>query len=162
MKYTRYFTQIHFCDRRSQHQRDVKNKMPSNGLYAHLKENKGHKIYWEGFVYLDSERNWKRRKIKEAIYINVHRLHKVSTPKVCEKFWFVWSLALAYVFAGFKFETPSVSTLRFLVDQISLREHVWCEPWRLFLSIPSCLIQQTICCSELLLRKKISQEGPLG
>ena len=60
----------HFCDRRSQHQRDVKNKKPSNGLYAHLKENKGHKINWEGFVYLDSEKNWKRRKIKEAIYIN--------------------------------------------------------------------------------------------
>ena len=60
----------HFCDRRNQHQRDVKNKKPSNGLYAHLKENKGHKINWEGFVYLDSERNWKRRKIKEAIYIN--------------------------------------------------------------------------------------------
>jgi len=60
----------HFCDRRNQHQRDVKNKKPSNGLYAHLKENKGHKINWEGFVYLDSEKNWKRRKIKEAIYIN--------------------------------------------------------------------------------------------
>ena len=45
-------------------------KKPSNGLYAHLKENKGHKINWEGFVYLDSERNWKRRKIKEALYIN--------------------------------------------------------------------------------------------
>ena len=37
---------------------DVKNKKPSNGLYAHLKENKGHKINWEGFVYLDSEKNW--------------------------------------------------------------------------------------------------------
>ena len=60
----------HFCDRRSQHQRDVKNKKPSNGLYAHLKENKGHKINWEGFVYLDSEKNRKRRKIKEAICIN--------------------------------------------------------------------------------------------
>ena len=60
----------HFCDRRNQHQRDVKNKKPSNRLYAHLKENKGHKINWEGFVYLDSEKNWKRRKIKEAIYIN--------------------------------------------------------------------------------------------
>ena len=33
-------TDQHFCDRRSQHQRDVKNKKPSNGLYAHLKENK--------------------------------------------------------------------------------------------------------------------------
>ena len=50
----------HFCDSRSQHQRDVKNKKPSNGLYAHLKENKGHKINWEGFVYLDSKKNWKQ------------------------------------------------------------------------------------------------------
>ena len=47
-----------------------KNKKPLNRLYAHLKENKGHKINWDGFVYLDSEKNWKRRKIKKAIYIN--------------------------------------------------------------------------------------------
>ena len=68
----------HFSDRRSQHQRDVKNKKPSNGLYAHLKENKVHKINWEGFVYLDSEKNWKRRKIKEAIYINAHLIDVIT------------------------------------------------------------------------------------
>ena len=41
-------------------------------MYAHLKENIGLKINWDGFVYLDSEKlkNGKRRKIKEAIYIN--------------------------------------------------------------------------------------------
>ena len=43
--------------------RRMSNKKPSNGLYAHLKENKGHKINWEGFVYLDSEKNLKRRNI---------------------------------------------------------------------------------------------------
>ena len=52
-------TDQHFYDRRTQHQRDVKNRKLSNGLYAYLKANKGHKINWDGFVSLDSEKNWK-------------------------------------------------------------------------------------------------------
>ena len=40
-------------------------------LYCHIRENKGHKIDWDKVLFLDYEKNWKRRKIKEAIYINV-------------------------------------------------------------------------------------------
>ena len=60
----------HCCDRRKQHQGNVKNKKPTNGIYDHLKNNKGHKINWEKVNFLDKEDNWKGRKIKEAIYIN--------------------------------------------------------------------------------------------
>ena len=60
----------HYCDRRSQHQRDIKNKKVTNGFYSHMKKNGGHQIEWGRCVFLDEEKNWRRRKIKEAIYIN--------------------------------------------------------------------------------------------
>ena len=60
----------HFCDRRTQHQRDIKSGKTTNGFFNHIKENPGHKIDWDKVVFLDYEKNWKRRKIKEAVYIN--------------------------------------------------------------------------------------------
>ena len=60
----------HFCDRRNQHQRDIRQKKLSNGFYDHLERNEGHVINWEKVRFLDKEKNWKGRKIKEAIYIN--------------------------------------------------------------------------------------------
>jgi len=42
----------------------------TNGFYSHMKKNKGHQIEWGKCVFLDKEKNWRRRKIKEAIYIN--------------------------------------------------------------------------------------------
>ena len=59
----------HFCDRRNQHQRDIRQKKLSNGFYDHLERNEGHVINWEKVRFLDKEKNWKGRKIKEAIYI---------------------------------------------------------------------------------------------
>ena len=35
-----------------------------------MKKNRGHEIDWGKCVFLDKEKNWRRRKIKEAIYIN--------------------------------------------------------------------------------------------
>ena len=68
----RYFgeTGQHFSDRKSQHQRDVKAGKTTNGFFCHVKENAGHKIDWESAVFVDYEKNWKRRKVKEAIHIN--------------------------------------------------------------------------------------------
>ena len=60
----------HFCDRRDQHKRDINQKKTSNALYDHVTKNEGHKINWENICFLDKEKNWKGRKIKEAIYIN--------------------------------------------------------------------------------------------
>ena len=50
--------------------RDVKAGKTTNGFFCHVKENAGHKIDWESAVFVDYEKNWIRRKIKEAIYIN--------------------------------------------------------------------------------------------
>ena len=60
----------HYCDRRKQHQSDVKNKKTTNGISEHLRNNQEHKINWEKITFLDKEDNWKGRKIKEALYIN--------------------------------------------------------------------------------------------
>ena len=60
----------HFCQRREQHKGDIRNNKESNGFYSHLKKNKGHSINWEGAVFLDREKHWRGRKIKEALFIN--------------------------------------------------------------------------------------------
>jgi len=46
----------------------VTNRKSTNAFYSHLRRNKEHRIDWEGCVYLDREKNWRRRKIKEAVY----------------------------------------------------------------------------------------------
>ena len=60
----------HYCDRRKQHQSDVKNKKTANSFSERLRHNQEHKINWEKITFLDKEDNWKGRKIKEALYIN--------------------------------------------------------------------------------------------
>ena len=60
----------HFCQRVAQHQRDIRNKKDSNGFYAHMKKNKGHTIDWDQAVFLDKEKHWRGRKVKEALFIN--------------------------------------------------------------------------------------------
>ena len=59
-----------FHTRKQQHQRDVKNRVSTNGIYNHLKNNKKHKIGWDDAVFIDREPHFMRRKIKESIYIN--------------------------------------------------------------------------------------------
>jgi hypothetical protein len=63
-------TSQHFTDRKSQHARDIKNKKATNGIFQHLKANKKHKIDWESINFIDSEKHWLKRKIKESLYIN--------------------------------------------------------------------------------------------
>ena len=60
----------HYCNRRRQLQVDVRNKKTTNGISEHLKRNQDHKINWEKIIFLDKEDHWKRRKLKEALYIN--------------------------------------------------------------------------------------------
>ena len=60
----------HFCDRRKQHERDVKNKKSTSGLYMHSKRGEGHVANWEKVVYVEREKHWMARKVKEAILIN--------------------------------------------------------------------------------------------
>ena len=56
----------HYCDRRRQHQVDVRNKKTTNGISEHLKHNQDHEINWEKIIFLDKEDHWKGRKLKEA------------------------------------------------------------------------------------------------
>ena len=50
--------------------RDIKSGKVTHGFFNHIKENPGHKIDWDKVVILGYEKNWKRRTIKEAVYIN--------------------------------------------------------------------------------------------
>ena len=71
----------HFTERRSQHKRDIAKGKTTNGFCNHVEENKGHKIEWEKVIFLDHEKHRKRRKIKEAIYINAINPTKVVDKK---------------------------------------------------------------------------------
>ena len=66
----------HFCDKVGQHQRDRRNRKVSNGLYAHIRRNQGHTMEWKDAIFIDRERHWKGRKIKEALYINAQNPRK--------------------------------------------------------------------------------------
>jgi len=73
----------HFCQRVAQHQRDIRNKKASNGFYAHIKKSKGHTIDWDRAVFLDKEKHYRGRKIKEVIFINAQNPTKeVNREKV--------------------------------------------------------------------------------
>ena len=69
-----------FADRSDQHQRCINSKNRKNGFYMHIKKSLGRKhknrgtaaMHWEGVTYLDSEIHWRRRKIKESLYINAY------------------------------------------------------------------------------------------
>ena len=60
----------YYCDRRKQHQSDVKNQKTTSGVSEHWRNNQEKKINWEKITFLDKKDNWKGRKIKEALYIN--------------------------------------------------------------------------------------------
>jgi hypothetical protein len=65
-------TSQQFCTRKYQHNQDVKNKVGTNAIYLHLKEQKKHKVDWDNAIFLDREVQWVRRKIKESLYINAY------------------------------------------------------------------------------------------
>ena len=62
----------HFCERRSQHQRDVMKRKKTHGFYFHIRENQGHKIDWEKVVFLTT----KRTEEEENKSSNLHKCHK--------------------------------------------------------------------------------------
>ena len=63
-------TGLHFCQRRKQHKGDIRNNKASNGFNSHLKKNKEHSVNWGGAVFLDWEKHWRGRKIKDTLFIN--------------------------------------------------------------------------------------------
>jgi hypothetical protein len=62
-------TQQSFTSRKYQHQYAVKNKKKDNGIAEHVQTSK-HSINWERSIFLDSDEHWRKRKIKESIFID--------------------------------------------------------------------------------------------
>ena len=49
---------------------DVNNKKSTSGFYMHSKKGEGHLPDWEKVVYVEREKHWMARKVKEALLIN--------------------------------------------------------------------------------------------
>ena len=58
-----------FSSRKYQHEYAIRNHTKTNGIANHIIET-NHEIDWENRKFLDSESHWRRRKIKEAIFID--------------------------------------------------------------------------------------------
>jgi len=73
-------TSQHFQDRAAQHKNCIKRKDKKNGFAMHVKQTLGRKhkskgincMDWDSAVFLDSDNHWKKRKIKESLYINAY------------------------------------------------------------------------------------------
>ena len=68
-------TQQWFPMRKYQHEYAVKNKTSTNGLAQHVVKTE-HLIDWESAFFLDTDSHWRRRKIKEALFIDCLNLQK--------------------------------------------------------------------------------------
>ena len=62
-------TQQWFPSRRYQHKYAVKNQSSTNSIAQHVAKS-SHEIEWENMKFLDSEPHWRKRKIKEALFID--------------------------------------------------------------------------------------------
>ena len=60
----------------------MRNRKKTNGFYAHLDKNEGHELDWENASFIDSEKFWKGRKVKESLYISAQNPSKVVNAKV--------------------------------------------------------------------------------
>ena len=63
-------TQEFFPSRRYQHEYAIRCKQKTNGIAQHILKNKRHTIDWDNRVFLDFEPHWRKRKIKEALFID--------------------------------------------------------------------------------------------
>ena len=63
-------TQHFFPTRKYQHQYAVKCNQKTNGIVQHIHNNKKHTIHWDNQKFLDFESHWRKRKIKEALFID--------------------------------------------------------------------------------------------
>ena len=74
-------TQQWFPSRKYQHEYAVKNNSKTNGIAQHIMET-NHEIDWENRKFLDSESHWRRRKIKEALFIDCLNPQKEVTDSI--------------------------------------------------------------------------------
>jgi hypothetical protein len=66
--------------------RDVKGKKSTNEIFQRVNRNRKHKIAWEEIYFIDYEKNWMARRIKEALYIDAFNpTNKLNTLMDLEK-----------------------------------------------------------------------------
>ena len=68
-----------------------KAKDVNNSFYDHLQKNPSHEIDWENVSYLDKERNYDRRMIKESLYIRAFDEGNLMTLKNARPINSVWN-----------------------------------------------------------------------
>ena len=56
-------------ERDKQHQSDVRRKILTNAIFKHLEQFPNHEIAWDEMFSLDRDGDYKKRKIKEAVFI---------------------------------------------------------------------------------------------
>ena len=61
---------------------ELNQRKKTNVFYAHLDKNEGHELDWENASFIDSEKFWKGRKVKESLYISAQNPSKVVDAKV--------------------------------------------------------------------------------
>ena len=85
-----------FTDRAKQHQYCVRTENDNNGFFVHAAHHHGvggeeerrtgvELFKWDEAQFLDADRHWKRRKIKESLYINAHKAKQGSSLMNLEK-----------------------------------------------------------------------------
>jgi hypothetical protein len=83
-------TSQHQQNRDRGHKDAIKAKDVNNSFYDHLHKNPSHEIDWEKVSYLDKERNYDRRMIKESLYIKAFdegNLMNLKNPKPINSVW---------------------------------------------------------------------------
>jgi len=60
-----------FDERETQHKRSVKNCDSNNGIYMHILKHPDHVIAWDKATFLDYDRNFYARRMKESFYIDI-------------------------------------------------------------------------------------------
>ena len=60
-----------FDERETQHKRSVKNCDSNNGIYMHILKHPDHVIAWDKATFLDYDRNFHARRMKESFYIDI-------------------------------------------------------------------------------------------
>jgi hypothetical protein len=81
-------------ERLKRHQQDIRSGTITNGFFRHLSEANDHKINWSETKILERESHWKKRKIKESIFINalnpsenITKILNIEKGVVIDKCW---------------------------------------------------------------------------
>ena len=72
----------HFCERRKQHKRDGRNKKSSDGIFNHLRNNKGDSVNWAKLKIWNNIKTGKAGKLRRQLYNVLHPSSRMNPKKV--------------------------------------------------------------------------------